>query len=355
MIPFDKSGFNTRSIAGMLIACLIFCALAVSGCGGGTPPAGAPSPIAVAAQAVQKTSIDREISTSGNIEGSSTVKLAFMVGGKVDFIAGSEGTILEKGRLVASLDPENYRIAKAMADAGLDQARDEFKRVSIMHERKSVSEGDFTKAANALKLAEARQRLQVKNLSDTRLYSPIKGVLLKKGTEVGEIVGAGTPLFVIADIGTVKVNAAIPETDVNLLKLGAAADVYISSLDSTVKGRVAEIGSLAEPATRSFAAKIEIRNPGLLVRPGMTAEIRIPTGRSVEVIAVPGECILRDPDNSAFVFVADASRNQAFKRKVSLGRMLGNAIEVSSGLNPGELVVIAGQHRLADGSPVTLK
>jgi RND family efflux transporter MFP subunit len=356
MIPFHPSGFNTRSGAVRPIACLLLCAIAVCGCSGnGAPPASAPSPVAVAAQTVRKTPIDRVISTSGNIEGMSTVKLGFMVGGKVNFIAGNEGAVLEKGRLVASLDPENYRIAKAMADAGLDQARDEFKRAGIMYERKSVSEGDFTRAGNALKHAEAQQRLQAKNLSDTRLYSPITGVLLKKGAEVGEIVGAGMPLFVIADIRTVKVNAAIPETDVNLLKLGAAADVYIPSLDSTVKGRVAEIGSLAEPATRSFAAKIEIKNPKLLVRPGMTAEISIPTGRSAEVVAVPGECVLREPDNSAFVFVVDGERKQAFKRKVSLGRMHGNSVEVSSGLNPGDLLVVAGQHKLTDGSPVTLK
>jgi membrane fusion protein, multidrug efflux system len=311
--------------------------------------------IPVVAKQIEKISIDKEISASGNIEGRKTVKLGFLVAGKVNYIAASEGATLEAGQLLASLDPENYKIAKEMADANLNQVLDEYNRLSMMHERKSVSDGDFSKISNTLKLARAQQRLQSKNLSDTKLYSPIKGVLLKKGTEVGEIVGVGLPLFVVSDIGVVNVNAAVPETDLQQIKIGGTAAVYISSVDSTFPGKVVEIGSVAEPTTRSFTVKIELKNQKLIIRPGMTAEIKMMSGRRMDMVAVPGEAVLRDPDNTAYIFIADEVKKQAFKRKISLGRMAGNNIEVTSGVMPNEWVIVGGQHKLNNGSPITLK
>jgi len=312
-------------------------------------------PVPVITQRIQKMSINREISASGNIEGNKTARLGFLVAGKINYIAGEEGSTIGAGQLLASLDPENYRIAKEMADANLAQVQDEFNRLSVMHERKSLSESDYTKVSNALKAAKAQQQLQNKNLLDTKLYAPFQGVLLKKGAEVGEIIGTGMPLFVLSDIRTVKVIAATPETDLQQVRVGGTANVYISSIDSTLTGNVIEIGSLSEPTTRSFNAKIFLKNPHLKIRPGMTAEVKITSGKKMEIMAVPGEAVLRDLDNSAYVFVVDEKKSQAFKRKVSLGQMAGNNIEITSGVNPDETIVVGGQHKLNNGSSVKLK
>lgn len=330
--------------------------LALTGCQqeGKGPPDKVP-PVQVILQTVEKTSVTRAVRASGNIEGRTTVKLGFMVGGKINFIAGNEGAAIKSGQLLASLDSENYKIAKAMADANLDQAQDEFNRLSIMHDRKSLSDADFTKASNLLKQARAQQSLQAKNLSDTRLYSPISGVILKKGAEVGEIISPGLPLFTVADISTVQVNCAVPETDLQDIKMGSEAEVSVSSLDRVFKGKIFEIGSMAEPATRTYSVKIQMKNPGLLIRPGMTAEIIIPAGRSEEIILLPAEAILRDQDNTAFVFVADDAGKQAFKRKISVGRIEANRIEVASGINSGEQVVIGGQHKLTNGAEISTR
>lgn len=312
-------------------------------------------PIPVVTKQVMKISIDKEISASGNIEGNKTARLGFLVAGKINYIAGDEGSTIGAGKLLASLDPESYRIARDMADANLAQVQDEFNRLSIMHERKSLSDGDYAKISNALKVAKSQQQLQNKNLLDTKLYAPFKGVLLKKGPEIGEIIGAGMPLFVISDIHTVKVIASIPETDLQQVKIGSEAQVYISSIDSALTGKVIEVGSVSEPTTRSFNVKIQLKNPRLIIRPGMTAEVKITSGKKTEILAVPAEAVLRDLDNSAYVFVADEKKKQAFKRKVSLGQITGNNIEIASGLNINEIIVTGGQHKLENGSSVTLK
>lgn len=311
--------------------------------------------VTVLAQKIEKQSTAKIIAASGNIEGMKTVRLGFLVAGKINYVAGKEGEIIEAGQLLASLDPESYRIAKEIADANVDQVQDEYNRLSLMHERKSIADGDYSKIVNGLKLAKAHQKLHNKNLADTKLYSPIQGVLLKSGVTPGEIIGAGMPLFAVSDIRTVKVNASVPESDLQLITMGSAAQVYVSSIDATFPGKVVEIGSLAEPTTRAFSVKIEVNNPRLVMRPGMTAEIKIPSGKMTEMINVPAEAVLRDPDNTAYVYVIDEVKKQAFKRKISLGQIGKNSITVTAGLTLDELIVVGGQHKLNDGSSVTVK
>src|SRR4030042_5833230 len=171
-----------------------------------------------------KVSSGTEISLSGNIEGNRTVRLGFLVAGKIDYSAAEEGQMVTKGQLLASLDPASYSIAKEIADAQVSQVQDEYDRLKVMHDRNSLSESDFTKISLGLQQARAQQKLHAKNLADTRLYVPFHGVLLKKLAEVGEITGTGLPLFVVSDIRTVKVTAYIPENELHRIKLGQEAN-----------------------------------------------------------------------------------------------------------------------------------
>jgi Membrane-fusion protein len=136
--------------------------------------------ITVIVQKVQYITTNKLLSVSGDVDGKKTLKLGFMVAGKVNYIAAEEGALIKEGQLLASLDPENYSIAKEMADASLEQTQDEYARLEKMYERKSISASDFSKITHALRVAKAQQRLQAKNLADTRLISPITGILLKK-------------------------------------------------------------------------------------------------------------------------------------------------------------------------------
>lgn len=310
--------------------------------------------IAVVTSTVEKRQADHQISISGNIEGEKTVRLGFMVAGKITYIAANEGQKISKGQLISSLEPTSYAIAKEIADVQVAQAKDEYERLKIMHDRNSISDSDFTKISHGLEQARAQQKLQAKNLADTKLYSPISGVLLKRNVEVGEIIGSGTPLFVVSDIKTVKANAYIPESELQNIKIGQEATVLVSSLDETFKGKITEVGSAADPSSRAFTVKITIANPNLLIRPGMIAEAKISSGTKSEFLAIPTEAVVRNLNNENVVYVVDKGKNKAFERKVSLGKLADNYIEILSGLNPGDVIVTAGQNKLTDGADITV-
>ncbi len=321
---------------------------------GNTSETEADKPVPVIAEKVQTDSVLRSIDVSGNIEGFTTVKLGFMVAGKISHIAVAEGRPVSKGSLLATLDAENYRIAKEIADIQVLQATDEFNRLKQMYDRNSLSESDFKKIDFALQAAIAQQKLHAKNLSETRLYAPINGILLKKLAEVGEITASGMPVLVISDISRVKVNAYIPENRLSEVKIGQQAKVYIAALDKTYTGKVTEVGGMADPATRAFTVKIEVSNPGNVIRPGMIAEISIPSLQSQPMVAIPASAILRTPEGQSYVFIADAENQQAFVRNISIGSAYGEKIAIVSGLNTGEMIITGGQHKLSNGTRISI-
>lgn len=296
----------------------------------------------------------KEISLSGNIEGFKTVRLGFLVAGKIDFIAANEGQMVSKGQLLSSLDPTNYGIAMELADIQVNQIQDEYDRLKLMHDNNSLSESDFAKISYGLRQAKAQQKLQTKNLADTKLYSPISGVLLKKLCEAGEITGTGIPLFVVSDIRTIKVSAFIPENELHNIRLGQNARVLVSSLNETFDGKVIEVGSAADIASRAFSVKIEVENPGMLIRPGMIAEVKIVTDQDQEMILIPVGAVLHDFNDVSYIFVVDTSLNKAFRRNISTGKLINDQIEILSGVSGDETIITGGQQKLVDGSPVTM-
>jgi membrane fusion protein, multidrug efflux system len=308
----------------------------------------------VITEKIKKVTSSEYISLSGNIEGYKTVRLGFMVAGKIDYIAVNEGQMVKKGELIASLDPASYSIAKEMADIQVAQVEDEYNRLKIMHDGNSLSESDFSKITYGLQQAKAQQKLHTKNLAETKLYSPIEGVMLKKLAETGEITGVGMPLFVISDIRKIKVNAFIPESELQKIKPGQKAEVQVSSIPQKYEGGIIEVGSAADAASRSFSIKVEINNPGLLIRPGMIAEVRIFPETENAALTVPAGSVLHDYNGQSYVFIADSIKNLAFRRDVSPGKIINGNIKIISGLSEGELIVTGGQQKLVDRSAIRI-
>jgi RND family efflux transporter MFP subunit len=334
--------------------CLVVITLLITGScrSANRHPGSVETAIPVVTMRAAKISSDNELSLSGNIEGKRTVRLGFLVAGKIESIAAEEGQFVTQGQVLASLDPTSYSIAKEIADVQVSQVQDEYDRLKVMHDRNSISESDFTKISLGLQQAKAQQKFHAKNLADTKLYVPFSGVLLKKLAEVGEITGTGLPLFVVSDIRTVKVTAFIPENELHLIKLGQEATVSVSSFSQLYKGKVTEVGSAADPASRAFTVWIRIDNPGLLIRPGMIAEVKISGSEQRSTLVVPMEAVQHDPSNLSYVFIADSLQQKAFRRNVSLGKIIDNQIEITSGLVENEIVVTGGQQKLVDGMKI---
>jgi len=394
---------QTKNIFTSLI--VLGCAAALTSCRGEVKAAFDQPPVPVQVRTPAVVERPESVSASGSVEGSETADVAFLVGGKVLRVLVEEGQHVAKGQLLAEIEPTDYRNAfntatarktaalavSERADAGLrkqeleqaridfERAEDEYRRMKILVERKSLPPNDFTKfeaAYNAAKeryemaqegtrkedratavaqshAADAQASEESKRLSDTRLLAPISGNIAMRRVDPGQTVAAGVPVFSIAELNPVKVRVGVPEAEIAKVRRGAPAEITAPSLDGRrFTGKVAIIGVASEPASRTYTVKILVPNPGPVLLAGMVAEAHIFGPAKVRSLTLPGEAVVPDSQGAPMVFVYTADRKRVYGRRVEVGPPVGNEVEIRSGLSGGEQVVVAGQQKVREGSIV---
>ena len=306
----------------------------------------------VTVKKINSTVEKESLTYSGTIEADNTVSLGFSVPGRISKVYVQEGQKVNKGQLLATIDQTTYKNAFDIANAGLEQANDNFKRLNSLYQKGSLPERDFIAVKVAVAQANANKNLAAKNLADTKLYAPFSGMITAKMTEIGATAAPGVPAFTVMKTDKVYAKASITESEISKLKIGTDAKVEISSLNETFNGKVAIVNPSADAVTRTFNVKVRLDNKEDKLLPGMISNIKINTGNTVDVITVPSESIIRDASNILYVFVI--KENKAIKKRVSLGSFKGNEVIVTKGLSIGDSVVIAGNKNLKDGQTVSL-
>ncbi|SPF53891.1 Efflux transporter, RND family, MFP subunit (fragment) [Candidatus Sulfopaludibacter sp. SbA4] len=171
----------------------------------------------------------------------------------------------------------------------------------------------------------------------------------------GQTVAAGMPVFAIVDLNPVKVRVGVPEAEIGKVHQGATAEISVPSLDGRrFTGRVEIIGVAAEPASRTYTVKILVPNPGPVLLAGMVAEARILGPAKLKSLTIPGEAVVPDPQGAPNVFVYCADNKRVYGRRVEVGPPVGSEVEIRSGLNASEQVVVAGQQKVREGSLVEI-
>ncbi len=335
----------------ILILALILFGIQFIACRPSEENASSAQPAMVRVERVRVASMPRSLELSGSVEASKMVKLGFLVAGKIDSLPAQDNSWIEAGKLIARVDPANYEIALEIASANLDQVQDEYNRLDQLQKTGSVTASDFSKVSNGLRQAKAQRRLQQKNLADTRLCSPISGVLIKKGAEAGEIAPVGVPLFVVAAIQPIRIVSQIPEQELRFIRQGQEAEVKVEALALNVKGLITKIGKAADPASRSFPVEVELANTDKRLLPGMVAEILIPHTDSSAQITV-SMASLRRSGSETTVFAVDSGTSRAYQRKISIGKIYGDRAEILSGIQSGDWVVTADASELQNGVAV---
>jgi RND family efflux transporter MFP subunit len=352
------------------------------------------------------------VAASGSVEGSETTDMAFQVSGKVARVFVEEGQHVGRGQLLAELEPTDYRNALDAANAqrqaaeaqaqkaeagprkqeveeariDLNRWEHEYKRMQFLVERKSLPPNDFQKIEAAYNAAKERYQMAVegtrledrnaataqalaakaqaseesKRLGDTRLLAPISGNISMRRVDPGQTVAAGAAVLSIVNLNPAKVRVGVPEAEIGRVMRGARAEVSLPSLGGrNFEGRVELIGVAAEAASRTYTVKIVVPNPGPVLLAGMVAEARIfastKAGPAKErVLTIPGEAIVRDPQGATNVYVYFPDRQRVYSRRVEVGPLVGDEVEIRSGLNGEEQIVVAGEQKLREGSLVQI-
>ncbi|WP_177199832.1 efflux RND transporter periplasmic adaptor subunit [Flexibacter flexilis] len=307
------------------------------------------APVKVSLLEIKNTKQQRTLSYSGTIEAENTANIGFAVPGVINRIAAQEGQKVSKGELLASVDDLEYQNALAIANAGLEQAEDMYKRLDDLYKKGSLPEKDYIDIKTKVTQAKANQKISAKHIRDSRLVAPMSGTITAKMIELGAMAAPGVPAFSIVKTDKVYARIAVPESEIGLLQKGMKASVYIPTIKETLSGTIAIINPLADDMSKTYTIKVILDNPKGRVLPGMLTNVSLENHQQEEIIAVPVKAIVRDADNISYVYTSN-SQKKATRKRVEVVGMLGNNDAIVSGLQGGEQVVVAGQTRLKDGT-----
>src|SRR5512143_1543090 len=381
-------------------------ALELTGCPAGNKTEKLREPIPVKVGKVKQVHDHEIITASGTVTSpDAPSSLAFLVSGKVVKVGPREGDYVRKGQVLAVIDPTDYSLSlqaaaaqAALAQAALlkvekparpeqleqarisyERAADEYQRMKMLYDSKSLAPNDFLKYKASYESAKqqyemakfggqkedkeqaraeydqaaARERIARKQLADSTLRAPFDGYISKREIEPGEMASPGHPVFEMVKLDPVEISVGIPETDVDRVRAGQKVEIEIPALPrKTFEGAVRVINVSADPASRTYLTKIVVPNPQHQLLIGMVAEARIFGDRMVDIRTLPAEAVVRDPQGAPAVFVYYPDQKRVYAKRVTLGSLHDKEIEIKSGLTGDELVVLAGQDRLQDSYDV---
>ena len=290
------------------------------------------------------------------------VRVSPRIEGRVVTAAAKLGDIVRSGQVLATLDSVAVGEAQAtwvQAQADLRSAEADFQRAESLNAEEIIPRKEFLraraerdKAAAAVRNAGDRLRLLgagpqegSSSVSSFRLSAPLGGVVIEKKATLGELATPAEPMFTIADLSRVWIQADLPEASLSKVQLGANARVSVPTYpNEAFSGRVTHIGAVLNKDTRTAPARIEVPNPDGRLKPEMFATATIEVGdKSRDAVIVPDEAIvLMQGQPSVFVYEQGAYEI----RPVEPGDRLSGRTVIREGLKAGDQVVVAGAYAL---------
>lgn len=304
---------------------------------------------------VGEENIKPTIDYVGTVESSSSVNVSFPMGGTVERMLVSEGELVRKGQLLATVNSTTLQNSYNASLATLQQAEDAYKRMKEMYENKSIPEIKYIDVKTKWEQAKASETSMRKLLADASLYAPENGVISRKFVEQGTNVAPSAPIYAIANTQKINVMVPIPEKEINNFKIGQECTVQSSAVDGLkFRGKIIEKGVVANPISHTYPLKISILGNNEKLMPGMVVRVWIDNNADDnQKISVPIKNVLLDYPDKRFVWVIDEN-NKAQRREVTLGTLIGNQVVITKGLSVGDKVVTDGYQYIGPDTVVDI-
>lgn len=288
---------------------------------------------------------------SGEVRARHEAQLGFRVGGKMIERLVDAGAHVKAGQPLARLDPADARLAAAQAEAGAALAAADLGRTRELRDKNFVSQAALDARVTAAKSADAQAQLARNQAAYTTLTADAPGVVAAVLAEPGQVLAAGQGAFRIARDGEREAAIALPEAALPTIRPGSAAEVRLWADGRTYAGNVREIAPAADPATRTFAARIAIKDAEPDLPLGMTATVNFPQQRTARIV-VPLAAIFQQGNRPAVWLIGKDDAVEL--RPVEVERYADQGAILRGGLREGERVVAAGAFRLTAGEKVRI-
>ena len=318
--------------------------------GGQRPGARGPTPVEVAqAEAAEPL---EQIRSVGNLLADESVQIAPEQAGRVAAIRFEEGQAVEEGAELIKLDDTLLAAEAKEVEARAELAEANYDRASSLSKTGSGTQRTLDEALAERLTSNALLLLIQSRLEKTSVKAPFPGIMGLRSVSVGAYVEPGRNIATLDKIDIVKVEFTIPERNLTDVRVGYPVEVRVDAYpDRVFRGEVYAIDPQVDINGRSLKVRARLPNPDLSLRPGLFARVVVQGASRGEVVVVPEGAIVPRGGESFVYRVADGKVEEA---KVELGRRRDGLVELTTGIAPGDTVVVAGHARLRNGAPVEI-
>jgi RND family efflux transporter MFP subunit len=308
--------------------------------------------VAVRIDTVVREIPDLDVIANGNFAPAQELSLASEKAGRIVNVLVDEGSYVQKGQTVATVRVDQLSVDMTNAETNYQTAQTDLTRYENAFKTGGVTQQQLDQARQNVANAKAKLEQSRINLGDANIRATISGIVNKRHIEPGTVVSAGTALFDIVNVSTLKLNVTVNEAQVPYLQVGKTVKVEASVFpDKVFTGKISFIAPKADEAL-NFPVEILITNNAAnQLKAGMygTAIFDFPNQQAV--VMIPRTAFVGSV-NSKQVFVAE--NGTARLKVVTPGRVIGEKVEVLQGINEGTLVITSGQINLVDGSKISV-
>ncbi|WP_292162306.1 efflux RND transporter periplasmic adaptor subunit [Mesorhizobium sp.] len=309
----------------------------------------------------------RQLDYSGSVRARTEMNLGFRIAGKVTERLVDIGQHVNAGDVLARVDPSDYELSVKSAKASLDAAERQVETVDLARKRAeqlyaknfapksqldqavlTYDQAVATRDAARSTLAQAQNQVRY-----TDLKASEDGIVTTISADIGQVVGAGTPVMTVAVDGEKEVLIAVPEMDIAGFKPGKDVKASFWSDDALVlDGKVREVAGSADPQSRTFAVRVSLPNdPRVLL--GMTANVEATVGSKAQLVSIPLTA-MTEKDGKQIVWTVDRASETVHPRPIRVANFTADGVAVADGLKQGDVVVAAGTQFMTENLKIKL-
>lgn len=286
----------------------------------------------------------------GTVEAVQRATIAAKVTGTIAEMPVVLGSTVKQGDLLVKVNAAEISARLAQAETATAQAKRNWEREERLLAKNASTRQTVNAQADAYQLAKSAQNEARTMLGYITIRAPFSGLVSQKLAQVGDLATVGAPLLILEDTAVVQAVVAVPEAQLAKIGLGDTLAVRVPAANLETSGTVAEIAPAGDASSRTSVVKLDLKISSAL-RPGQFIRVLLP-GLTVQTLTVP-ETAVSHFGQMARIFVVE--KDSAHLRLIRSGAHRDGTIEILSGLNPGEQVVVGDTTHLQDGQPVQVK
>lgn len=310
----------------------------------------------VSTAVVKDTVFTHYIDIQGNVDTRQNLIIYPEFSGVLSQVYVKAGQKVSKGQTLAKIDDGGLSNQLAQMETQAALAKTTFERQKNLWDKKIGSEIQYLQAKTNYE-AQMKAVAQMKaQLAKTIVRAPFSGIIDEVITDKGQVVGPGQQLMRIVNLTDMYVSANIPESFIGKIKVGAIVDVQIKSIGKTYQGKVRQVGNYINPNNRNFSIEVAVPNKDNLLRPNQVAVLKIEDYKKPNAILVPESIVTENAIGEKIIYTVDITSKEpkALKKTITIGLTSGANVEVKSGLNKGETIIIEGARSVQNGDQIEI-